>query len=81
MLRVSWLAWQSNEIVLEKAGAHRSVTNVITKRRMYFLAIYVEKKSLEIKLAQERLKEREMMADKDLSNLERHLTSDLSYMS
>ena len=40
MLRVSWLDRKSNDIVLERAGADRSL---IAKRQLpFFLAIYVE---------------------------------------
>ena len=47
ILKVSWLDRVSNKIVLDKFGSHRSLINVITKRQMSFLAIYVEKKNLE----------------------------------
>ena len=52
MMKVSWLDRQSNEIVLDRFGSHRSLINVITKRQVSFLAIYVEKTSLKIWLAQ-----------------------------
>ena len=48
MLKVSWLDRQSNEIVLDRLGAHRSVINVIKERQMPFLATYAEKESLKI---------------------------------
>ena len=56
MLEATWLERQSNEIVLDRVGSHRNLINAIAKRQMSFLAIYVEKRSLKIWLAQERLR-------------------------
>ena len=48
MLRVSWLDSQSNEVVLEMAGAQRSLINSIRKRRMPLFDLDVENKCLKI---------------------------------
>ena len=36
MLKVSWLEGQSNEIVIDRVGAHRLLINVIKRQRSFF---------------------------------------------